>query len=140
MLTVKIARVPGTVSEVTLEDGTDVATALQVAGMELTSGILLQVNGREANVGDILTDGARVTLAKGAKGNSGLTIKVARVPGTVQELVMEEGATVGQALSLAGMEATAGILLQRNGSNCTVETRLENCDRITLAKGAKGNS
>lgn len=69
MINIKVARVPGTVKEVALNDGATVNDALSNAGIRLESGEALKVNGVNAEAGQILRDGDRVVLVKGAKGN-----------------------------------------------------------------------
>ena len=68
-----------------------------------------------------------------------LNVRFARVPGTVQELVLNDGATVSDALSQAGTSVQAGEALKVNGSDATLSTALSDGDRVLLVKGAKGN-
>ena len=69
-ITVKIARVPGPVSEVMLNDGATVADALASASMQRGNNEILRVNGAEASDSTVLSDGDRVVLVVGAKGNA----------------------------------------------------------------------
>jgi uncharacterized Zn ribbon protein len=70
MITIKVIRVPGAVVDVALEDGATVENALSAAGTSLQSGEKVTVNGSDASLGTVLSDGDKVILAKGAKGNS----------------------------------------------------------------------
>lgn len=69
-----------------------------------------------------------------------LNVRFARVPGTVQELVLNDNATVGDALSQAGTSVQSGEALKVNGADATTSTMLNDGDRIMLVKGAKGNA
>lgn len=69
MINIRIARVPGTVQELALEDGATVADALRQAGMSVQTGEALKVNISDATTGQVLSDGDRIMLVKGAKGN-----------------------------------------------------------------------
>jgi hypothetical protein len=69
MIEVKVMEVPGTVRDVALEDGAKVSDALAQAQMEVRSGYTLKVDGAEATTDTVLSNGARVIIAKGAKGN-----------------------------------------------------------------------
>lgn len=69
MLNVRLARVPGSVQELALNDGATVSDALTAAGTSVQSGEVLKVNGADASLGTQLNDGDRVLLVKGAKGN-----------------------------------------------------------------------
>jgi sulfur carrier protein ThiS len=69
MINVRVARVPGTVQEVALNDGASVGDALGQLGMRVESGEALKVNGADATTSSTLSDGDRVILVKGAKGN-----------------------------------------------------------------------
>lgn len=70
MLTVKVIRVPGTVKEVVLEDGSTVAQALEIAGISPAEHEAVTVGGETAGLSDPLANEARIILAKGAKGNA----------------------------------------------------------------------
>jgi sulfur carrier protein ThiS len=67
---VKVIRVPGRTTTVELPEGSSVAEALNRADITLSSGESCKLNGNEATLGDILSEGDRVIVAKGAKGNS----------------------------------------------------------------------
>lgn len=68
-----------------------------------------------------------------------MQVKVVRVPGAVSDLELDDGATVGDALSAAQLTVGSGETIKVNGSSATESTRLSNGDRIIVAKGAKGN-
>lgn len=70
VITVKVIRVPGEVKEVGLVAGATVADALTQAGVTGVEGETVMVGGATADLSTTLTDGARVVLARGAKGNS----------------------------------------------------------------------
>lgn len=69
-VTVKVVRVPGAVTEVVLNDGATVADALSAAGTSLGDGEAVTINGATAGNDTPVSEGARVVIAKGAKGNS----------------------------------------------------------------------
>jgi len=64
---VKVARVPGSVVEVALEDGATVGQAIDTAGIDGGSYNSLTVNGAPATLDTVLTDGARVVMSNSAK-------------------------------------------------------------------------
>jgi len=68
-ISVKVVRIPGTVKEVGLEDGSTVAQALAAAGLTTAQGEGLQVNGSPCDNNTVLNDGDSIIIAKGAKGN-----------------------------------------------------------------------
>lgn len=68
-----------------------------------------------------------------------MNIKVIRVPGGVNELQMAPGSTVKDALSILGITTSEGEGIQVNGANADLSYTLQDGDRITIAKGAKGN-
>ena len=70
MIEVKVMEVPGAVTDLALEDGSTVGEALTAAGKSVRSGYTLKVGGAEADESTVLTNGARVIIAKGAKGNA----------------------------------------------------------------------
>ena len=64
---VKIVRVPGSVSEIALNDGATVADALAAADITVSPTEELTVNGHTTTTDAVLSDGARIVLAKSAK-------------------------------------------------------------------------
>lgn len=66
-----------------------------------------------------------------------ITIKIVRVPGAVTELVLEDGATVNDALQAASITLASGEKLQLNAVDTTTDAVLSDGDRIYIAKGAK---
>lgn len=69
MFNIKVARVPGTVKEVTLQDGATVNDALAAANEALQSGEAIRLNGIETTGTASVKEGDRVVLVRGAKGN-----------------------------------------------------------------------
>lgn len=68
-----------------------------------------------------------------------ISVKVVRVPGAVQDLELEDGATVQDALAAAGTSVGGNENLKLNGASTTTDARLSTGDRLIIAKGAKGN-
>lgn len=70
MINAKVVRVPGAVVDVVLEDGATVADALAAANITVGENEALSINSTPATTSTALTDGARIVLAKAAKGNN----------------------------------------------------------------------
>lgn len=68
-INVKVIRMPALVRDVELSDGATVADALNAASITVDSGEQMSVNGSSATLTTVLTDQARIVLARGAKGN-----------------------------------------------------------------------
>ena len=68
-----------------------------------------------------------------------INVKVAVMPGALKEYVLEDGASVGQALAVAG-ESTDGFTVTVNGAAATSETVLSDGSNVILSKAAKGNA
>jgi len=66
---VKLTQVPGATQEFGLDDGSTVATLLDIAGKD-AGNYAIRVNGSSASTSTVLTDGATVLLSKNAVGNS----------------------------------------------------------------------
>jgi len=69
-----------------------------------------------------------------------IEVRIAKVPGLLKSVVVADGSTVGQALATAEMSVDSGSLLQLDGSNTTMDANVRDGSRITISKGAKGNS
>jgi len=67
MVEVKIARLGTATVEVTLEDGANVAEALDAADIEVGTNEKVHVNGENASMSTVLRNGDKVFLAKDAK-------------------------------------------------------------------------
>lgn len=67
---VKVVRVPGRAVTVEVPEGATVGEALGAADVMLSSGEACKLNGADATLTDGLTEGDKVIVAKGAKGNS----------------------------------------------------------------------
>lgn len=68
-LFVKVIRVPGAVTEVALNEGATVADALAAASIEPNGSEAIAVSGSPQSRDYPLTDGDRVVVSQGAKGN-----------------------------------------------------------------------
>jgi hypothetical protein len=66
---VKVIRIPGAVTEVALSAGASVADALSAASIEPTGSEAIKVGAETVEQGYTLTDGDRVVISQGAKGN-----------------------------------------------------------------------
>lgn len=66
-------------------------------------------------------------------------VKIAQIPGALNEYALEDGTSVGSALETAGLSPD-GFTVSVNGSPVTdMSTTLTDGDRVTLTKAAKGN-
>ena len=66
-----------------------------------------------------------------------ITLKVIRVPGTVKEIALEDGATVADALAAAEYEPSATEAITLNGATVSTDAVVNDSDRLVLAKAAK---
>lgn len=67
-----------------------------------------------------------------------LTVRVIQLPGLVKEVALEDGATVQDAMSVAGIEQANGTI-KVDGNVATAATAVSDGSTITIAKGPKGN-
>ncbi len=67
-ISIRVIRVPGDTKEFGMPEGSTEADALEAAGTVVGTDEALQVNGANTTMDTILLDGARVVIAKGAKG------------------------------------------------------------------------
>ena len=68
-----------------------------------------------------------------------LTIKIGKLPGRITEVVLEQGATVAQAIEVAEISGLEGFETRVNGAPATLETTLSDGDNVLLVKKIKGN-
>jgi len=137
MKTVTIGKVPGSLSELALEDGANVADALAAKGLS-ADGFEIRVNGSVGSMDTVVPDGAKVFLVKKIKGNQSV-VTVGKVPGELRELAVNDGATVADVLELAGLDASAGFEIRVNGSVGSMDTVISDGAKVFLVKKIKGN-
>jgi putative ubiquitin-RnfH superfamily antitoxin RatB of RatAB toxin-antitoxin module len=66
-----------------------------------------------------------------------IEVKTIRVPGSVQQIALEDGATVGDALDVSNLEVGSNEQITVNGSPASTSTVLNDGDRVLLTKAAK---
>lgn len=68
-----------------------------------------------------------------------IIVKIIRMPaGTVQEVAVNDGGTVADALTVAGVTQSANETITVNAVSATTTTVLKENDRIILAMASKG--
>lgn len=139
---VKVGTVPGRIQEVSVETGTKVKAAIELAGLT-SAGYEIKVNGRTASENDSITSTTEaILLVARVKGNAPILVKVGTVPGRIQEVSVESGATVKEAIELAGLTA-AGYEVKLNGRTVSETERVNSSTSVILlvakVKGNKGN-
>lgn len=136
--TIKVAKLPGTVTEVVAEQGASFASVIELAGQDST-GFEVKADGRTITDLNQSADGvSMILLAKQVKGNSGF-VKVAKLPGTVTEIAVEDGTTFAQAIELAGQDAQ-GFEVKADGRTISnLNEQVGSASMILLAKQVKGN-
>jgi sulfur carrier protein ThiS len=68
-----------------------------------------------------------------------INAKVIRLPGTSQDVALNDGATVADALRAANTSVSSGEQLTVNGTPASTSTAVREGDRVVIVKGAKGN-
>lgn len=139
---VKVGTVPGRIQEVSVETGTKVKEAIELAGLT-SAGYEIKVNGRTTSENDSITSTTEaILLVARVKGNAPILVKVGTVPGRIQEVSVESGATVKEAIELAGLTA-AGYEVKLNGRTVSETERVNSSTSVILlvakVKGNKGN-
>jgi len=69
-----------------------------------------------------------------------LTIKVGKMPGTIQEVAVADGAKVSDVLAAAGIVAAANEEIRVGGSVVTLDSTLTNNSIVLLTAKIKGNA
>ncbi len=139
MINVRIGRLPGRIEELALENGAVVEDALEIAELD-PAGYEIRVNGAPTDVDAELSDGDTVLLVKKIKGNTDgyITVRVGRLPGKIEEIALNGGRSVADALEAAELDP-AGYEIRVNGAPTDVDAELSDGDTVLLVKKIKGN-
>jgi hypothetical protein len=70
MINIKFCQVPGNAIDQTLLDGATAQDSIDASGVTQRSSDVLKVNGVDASPDTVLSEGSRVMLVQGAKGNT----------------------------------------------------------------------
>jgi len=70
---------------------------------------------------------------------SEIFVKIVNVPGAITEVCLEQGSTVADALSAAGIEQNSAAKLKVGSSSVDRDYTLVDGDRVMHSIGAKGN-
>jgi sulfur carrier protein ThiS len=64
-------------------------------------------------------------------------VKVGKIPGSITEVVLEDGAVVADALEAASLSAD-GYTIKLNGETAATSVEVEDGDEVILTKSIKG--
>ena len=135
MITVKVARLGNTVETVALNSGASVQDALTAANLTV-DGEDVRVNSSNAGLNDEVTDGDIVTLVPKVKGGQKV-VKVARLGSTVQEVAVENEATVEDALVAADV-IVENEDIRLDGRSASMSEQIGSATMITIVPKVKG--
>jgi sulfur carrier protein ThiS len=124
-ITVRVGKLPGKIVSIALNGGRTVRHALEGAELD-PSGYEIRVGTVPANLETELKEGDTVLLLKKVKGNNDfvsfhvedkgfILVRVGHLPGKVEDIALDGGRTVADALAAAGLDS-AGFEVLANGS------------------------
>lgn len=139
---VKVGVMPGEVKELVLEEGTTVAKALEIAGLN-ADGYEVKVDGNKVsdfNNATITSSTNLILLTQQVKGNAGGLVKIGVMPGEVKEYFVEEGTTIADAIANANIDPS-GYEIKVDGQKVdpASATVSNNTSLILLTQQVKGN-
>ena len=135
MITVKVARLGTTVQEVALNEGASVQDAITAADLAV-DGEDVRVNSSNASLSDEVEDGDIVTLVPKVKGGQKV-VKVARLGSTVQEVAVDNDATVEDALQAADV-VVENEDIRLDGRSASLSDQIGSASMITIVPKVKG--
>ena len=139
--TLRVGIMPGRIQEVAVELGASVADVLNIAELDAT-GYDIKVDGEKVDSGYAVNESTNlILLVKQVKGNAGGLVRIGVMPGRISEYAVEEGATVADAIAMAGL-STDGYEVKVDGSKVDPQTTkvTDSTGLILLAKQVKGNA
>ena len=145
-MNVELVKFPGRVLQFDVEEGTTVGQIITLAAEEYPDVDLageMRVSNRCVDSYTRLTHGDRLIITKKVKGNQ-ISVIVNKFPGAKVELMLEHGATVGQAIDQAKgtLGDVDGYDIRLNSLPAEVNAAIPDngtVQRIILTKKVKGN-
>ena len=134
---IKVGKMPGRIEEIAVEDNASVRNILEIAGLD-SEGYEIRVNGSTKELDEEVQDGSVVLLTKMIKGNANMIVKIGKMPGKIEEIALEDGTTVQQALEIVGLDSE-GYEIRVNGTASTTSAELSDGNVVLLTKMIKGN-
>lgn len=135
----RVGKMPGRITEVVVEVGTSIKDVLELAELDAT-GFEIKVDGNTATLDTKVTEDTNlVILAQQVKGNSEKIVRVGKMPGRIQEILVQPGMKVREVLAMAELDAT-GFEVKVDGQVSSLDaTVTEDTNLIILAAQVKGN-
>jgi len=144
--TIRVATIPGNVSDVKVDASATVGDALRAAGVN-PNGMSIRVDNSPASLTDPVTDKSSILVAPAIRGNYGdnddvktetHTVRVSQIPGGILDIKVPSGTTVRDAIAKAGME-TSGMTIRMNGNNVSLDEKITGDFQITMSRAIRGN-
>lgn len=135
----RVGKMPGRITEVVVEVGTSIKDVLELVELDAT-GFEIKVDGNTATLDTKVTEDTNlVILAQQVKGNSEKIVRVGKMPGRIQEILVQPGMKVREVLAMAELDPT-GFEIKVDGQQSSLDaTVTENTNLIILAAQVKGN-
>lgn len=135
----RVGKMPGRITEVVVEVGTSIKDVLELVELDAT-GFEIKVDGNTATLDTKVTEDTNlVILAQQVKGNSEKIVRVGKMPGRIQEILVQPGMKVREVLAMAELDPT-GFEIKVDGQQSSLDaTVTENTNLIILAQLVKGN-
>lgn len=135
----RVGKMPGRITEVVVEVGTSIKEVLELAELDAT-GFEIKVDGNPATLDTKVTENTNlVILAQQVKGNYEKIVRVGKMPGRIQEILVQPGMKVREVLAMAELDPS-GFEIKVDGQVSSLDaTVTENTNLIILAQKVKGN-
>lgn len=139
--TVRVGIMPGQINTFAVEEGTSIASLLEIAGLN-ASGYEVKVDGTKVtdfNNTNVDASTNLVLLAKQVKGNADSEVRVGMMPGQINSYFVDTEQSIASVLELAGLDAN-GYEVKVDGTKVTdFDEPIGNANLVLLAKQVKGN-
>lgn len=139
---IRVGQMPGRIQEVAVMEGSTIAQAIEVAGLSVQGNTEVKVDG--ATINDLATpitsETNLILLAEKVKGNA--VLRVGQMPGRIQEVAIADGATIAEAIEVAGLAIQSNTEVKVDGTTFDdVNVPLpQGANLILLAEKVKGNN
>lgn len=134
---IKVGKMPGRIQELVVSQEMKIGEVLDLAELSV-DGYDIKADGEKVSIDDVANGFNTILLVKQVKGNTEKIVKVGKMPGRIQEIVVDSEMTVRELLTHADLSAE-GFDVKADGEKVDLDDVVNGYNTVLLVKQVKGN-